>query len=289
MKLKISHETKYTYDKPVQLNPHQLFLRPLARGYFDVLEFKIHISPHPVGLNERSSIEGNPYFQVWFDSLSEQLDVVTETRLVSRSFDPFAFVIDSSFIERIDQTQKLVFRYEEEELFLLLPYLKVLETPFMDRFIRDHLTGKDTVAFLMDLNAAIYRNWVHIIREEENLWEPQLTFEQKQGSCRDLAWMMIHMLRSVGLAARFVSGYAFNPELEVGHELHAWVEAYLPGGGWVGMDPSLGLLADEHYIPLACSYHPFRTLPVHGTVGGQSISQSHLFTKVEIILEQPIE
>ena len=92
--------------------------------------------------------------------------------------------------------------------------------------------------------------------------------------------MLIHMLRMQGLAARFVSGYAFNPELDEGNELHAWVEAYLPGAGWLGLDPSLGLFADQNYIPLATSSLAQNTLPVHGNYGGTA--RARLATTVDI-------
>jgi len=133
---------------------------------------------------------------------------------------------------------------------------------------------------LVLLLSKIHSKWEHIVRHEEGIMALDDVFESKTGSCRDLSWMLMSMLRSIGLASRFVSGYAFNPELDAGHELHAWVEVFLPGASWVGMDPILGLLADSRYIPLAVSYDPKFASPVIGNYGGAS--QSHLTTDVVI-------
>jgi transglutaminase-like putative cysteine protease len=175
-----------------------------------------------------------------------------------------------------------LFRYSPDEEVLLYASLQARTEPelreFADRIFAS--TPDNPIAYLNTLTAEIHGEWSHIIREEENLWTPQATFEARKGSCRDLSWMLIHMLRMQGLAARFVSGYAFNPELDEGNELHAWVETYLPGAGWLGLDPSLGLFADQNYIPLATSSFAQRTLPVHGNYGGTA--GARLRTEVNI-------
>lgn len=282
MKLKIEHHSLYTYDRSVQLNPHTLLLKPLQRDNIKLRSYDIVVTPTPLGINERFSLEGNPYFQVWFTGFTQKLEILVNMELEVGSFNPFGFLIDVDFLRRINTTKLPVFHYPEEERILLVPYLQFEKNNELADFARKHLTDSNPLSFLMSLAGDIHLNWDHIIRMEEDVWSPEYTYNTKQGSCRDLSWLMIQLLRSIGLAARYVSGYAFNPELDEGNELHAWVEAYIPGAGWVGVDPNLGLLTDEHYIPLACSNHPSRTLPVHGTVGGDEPSTSTLDAKVII-------
>ena len=136
-----------------------------------------------------------------------------------------------------------------------------------------------TMGFISALLNHIYKNWDHEVRNHPDVWAPDFCFEQKRGSCRDLAWMVINMVRSVGLAARFVSGYAYNND-DTAHELHAWVEVFMPGGGWLGIDPSLGLFADENFIPVAVGAEPRHTMPVTGSFRGNA--KAELSTMVEI-------
>lgn len=283
MHLKIQHTTVYDYHKPVELNPHQIFLKPLQRNYLEIKNYDFSVVPKPVGFNERSSIEGNPYFQVWFSGETEKLTTQISFEAVSTPFNPFSFLVDHWFIDQVDFKKEVPFSYLEADLPILNAYLSTEDCPpKLKAYVLERLTNKEPISFLTALNADIHENWKHIIREEENLWSPTKTFGEKEGSCRDLSWMMIQMLRGVGLASRFVSGYAFNPEMDEGHELHAWVEVFLPGAGWVGIDPNLGLLTDEHYIPLACSFLPSNTLPVHGTYGGKDLEMATLSTEVTI-------
>lgn len=272
MKLKVNHLTRYDYSVPVELNPHTLLLKPLQRSYLDTRCYELEIAPEPVGLEERSSIEGNPFYQVWFSGKTETLEIESSFEVDVKPFNPFSFIINQTFIDRIEPGATRIFSYSPGDDALLHPSLQTVSRSdlrqFADAVLADSPT--DPIGYLNALTASIHANWEHIIREEDNLWGPDATFSAGKGSCRDLSWMLIHMLRDQGLAARFVSGYAFNPELDEGNELHAWVEAYLPGAGWVGIDPSLGLFADQHYIPLACSSDAQQTLPVHGTYGGDS-------------------
>jgi len=284
MNLSITHHSLYTYDQSVQLNPHKLFLKPLQRDNLKLKQYSIKINPKPLGMNERFSLEGNPYFQVWFQGVTKTLEITVDLKLEVASFNPFGFLIEPGFLQSIRPMDTPSFHYEDAENKLLLPYLQHESSELLLSFARKHFSDSNPVIFLLALAADIHTHWEHLIREEEDVWEPTYTFNEKRGSCRDLSWMMIHVLRSVGLAARYVSGYAFNPELDEGNELHAWVEAYVPGAGWIGVDPNLGLLTDEHYIPLACSNHPGRTMPVYGTVGGDKEVSSSLQAKVTITL-----
>jgi transglutaminase-like putative cysteine protease len=282
MKLHVFHKTRYDYDNPVELNTHSIFLKPLQRSYLKVENYQMEIQPDPEGLVERFSIEGNPFYQTWFTGLANKLEVKTSFDVLIEPFNPFSFIIDLEFVENINPSLDKFFRYDSMEEILLFAYLLTeIDAPLRDFANEEFFKYQDNpLGYLMALTAAIHSNWQHIIREEENLWSPESTYLKREGSCRDLSWMLIHMLRMQGLAARFVSGYAYNPNMEEGHELHAWVEVYLPGAGWIGIDPSLGLFADENYIPLACSSDAQNTLPVHGNYAGAA--KAKLTTLVEI-------
>ncbi|HCX76699.1 MAG TPA: hypothetical protein DHU93_16215, partial [Algoriphagus sp.] len=198
-------------------------------------------------------------------------------------FNPFGFILDKGFEDSGWNHEYPHFNYQEVEKFLL---------PFLDRpepvKYRDFITpikskSSGLVDFLVRLTEKIHQNWGHIIRHEQNIWAASLTYSTKKGSCRDLALMQMDMLKSLGLATRFVSGYAFNPDLEDGHELHAWLEVFLPGSGWVGMDPSLGLFTDHHYIPLAVHADPDATMPIQGAFLGSGKSELHTHVELKLI------
>jgi hypothetical protein len=284
-KLSINHLTQYTYSEKVVLNPHSFFLCPLSKSYLNLLNYNIKLHPEPVNVEQRQNIDNNPFYLAWFEGETDQLKVEVEMELQLKPFNPFAFILHHDFTEKFeslpgkDEFENL---YPKAERRILSPalYVKQENSSFRDLLHELRIQQRGLIPFLMLLLEHIHLKWNHIIREDENLWSAQKTFECKKGSCRDLSWMLIQMLRSIGLASKFVSGYAYNPALEEGHELHAWVEVYLPGAGWVGIDPSLGLFADENYIPLAISSVPRLTLPVVGTYGGAA--NSKLFTEVRI-------
>ena len=282
MLIQVWHHTNYQYSAPVQLGVHKIYLQPQHRPYFRIEHQKVQIVPHPEGQNFRQDLAGNWYVQSWFSGETRSLEISTEWIFKLKEFNPFGFILDKTFEELGWNDPFFQFSYEEKTAFLI-PFLKENEDFHFLDFLREiKKTSSGLVDFLVNLTQVIHQDWTHQLRQEENIWEPLHTFEAGEGSCRDLALMQIQMLREIGLAARFVSGYAFNPELEEGHELHGWVEVFLPGAGWVGLDPSLGLLTDHHHIPLASHPNPQRTLPVQGTFSGQA--ESKLLTRVDIKL-----
>ncbi|MBK7635718.1 MAG: transglutaminase domain-containing protein [Saprospiraceae bacterium] len=148
-----------------------------------------------------------------------------------------------------------------------------------------HATS-DIVTFLHSINAYIHQHWQHEIRIEPGFQHPLITFSDKRGSCRDLAYMMMEMLKSVGLASRFVSGYAYNPSLSEEHNLHAWIDIYMPGAGWIGIDPKPWIVLRPPLFPLAASYEPSNTLPVIGTFGVLLVVNSYFcrYSREKLIL-----
>lgn len=265
MKLKVTHRSKYSYDQPVFVEPHHLYFIPQHRVGLDLEKFDLNVSPNPSGLSRRLDAEGNQYFQCWFNELIDHLTIQVEIEVESRPFNPFDFLIE----EKSENQVLDIYRKSPEELDH--PLIKWIE-----QFDPDGNSGID---FLSNVCNGMHSRWEHTTNDSQELCDPNSTFKEPSASCRDLAWMMMCMLRYVGVPMRFVSGYAFNPELE-GHELHAWVEAWVSGAGWVGLDPSSGLMTTEFYIPLAVSYHPSNTLPVQGSFRGSG--SSDLETSVEI-------
>ncbi|QDH80970.1 transglutaminase family protein [Echinicola soli] len=279
-RLQIHHKTCYTYGGKVKLNPQKILLSPSIRRYFQVHSVNTSFSPTPEGINQRLDMEGNLFQQVWFDQEVEKFEINTQMELTVFPVNPFEFIIDKSFENR-NEAGELTFCYDEEKRFYLHPFLANATTTNISdlahQFKRDSINAVD---FLVKITAHIHGLCSHIIREDPGIWPSEKTLSEKQGSCRDLAWLLISILRGEGIASRFVSGYAYNPDLEENHELHAWVEAYCPGAGWIGLDPSLGLLTGVGYIPLAASYLPHLTLPVNGSYVGNF--SSTLESSVEI-------
>ncbi|MBN3583748.1 transglutaminase family protein [Algoriphagus aestuarii] len=281
MKLQINHFTEYTYQNQVFLGIHQLFLRPQNRLYFSVLKQELTVSPVPEGKYVRMDISGNFYEQVWFLGLSEKLKIQSDLIVETKEFNPYSFLIDDQFLQSVETLSFPKFKYEGLEKELAAYYLMDSKDKALLDFVLEYWNGpEDVIGFLSRITAAIHSQWEHILRHEMDLWEPEFTLSAKKGSCRDLAYMQMSLLGSIGLATRFVSGYAFNPNLAEGHELHAWLEVYLPGGGWIGLDPSLGLLTDHRYVPLASHAKPPLAAPVQGSFSGNG--SSILNTDVQI-------
>ena len=283
MLIQVTHNSRYNYSQAVALGMHKLYLIPQHRPYFRIEHQKFMISPDPDGENYRQDLAGNWYKQSWFSIPTEFLDVTGEWIFKLQPFNPFAFIIEKSFEESGWNDPFFEFSYDDKTAFLI-PFLSDKSENHFTEFLQEMKKKSiGLVDFLVNLTQEIYQNWKHQIRAEQNIWEADFTFSKKGGSCRDLSLMQMEMLRELGLATRFVSGYAFNPDLEEGHELHAWMEVFLPGAGWVGLDPSLGLLTDHRYIPLACHPDPTRTLPVQGTFGGLSDSELKTFVDMKLL------
>lgn len=278
MKLEIQHFTQYKYSERVVLNPHLLFLIPQQRAYFQIEKSRVQIDPEPDAIHERIDMVGNTHYQTWFQGETEMLSIEVDYIIDIYPFNPFGFL----FTEFIAFPFSY-FQYAPEKQLFLQAFLDTEINSDLSQYASHFINNsKDLVSFLFSLTESIHKEWGHIIREEENLWPVDYTFKEQKGSCRDLSWMLVHMLRNIGMASRFVSGYAFNPELREGHELHAWVEVYLPGAGWIGLDPSLGLFTDNHYIPLATGYTPELVSPVQGNFGGSAFSE----LKTEVWIRQ---
>ena len=268
MRLKIKHLTEYKYPTKIFPEPQHLYFYPLNRSYMKVIDFELNVSPTPDGSAQRIDIENNSYQQCWFNQLTDKLIINLEMILEVSELNQFDFLVEKNPKTEYTKANEL---YLADKIVLNKHIISWL----------DGIDNSDPTLFVGSLCSAIHDKLDHTTSYISELLDPNKCFDSDAGSCRDLAWMMIQMLRSKGYPARFVSGYSYNPEI-VGHELHAWVEVWIAGAGWIGLDPSSGLFITELYIPLATSYHPVNTLPVQGSFRGKGAAE--LTTSVDISL-----
>lgn len=273
MYLEIAHTSSYQYSSPVYPEPQHFFFHPQHRSYFQVADFKLDVNPSPTGIAERLNVENNVFHQCWFNETLGGFDISARIRVSIDPFNAFDFLVEETAKTSYNKTFDAYLLNDAQ----LSENLKVWVNDIKEE-------SNDPVTLFGSFCSAIHDNWDHQARYENSLLTPDECFEQKKGSCRDLSWMLIQALRYLGIPARFVSGYSYNPELGEGHELHAWVEAWINGAGWIGLDPSSGLFTTEYYIPTATSYHPANTLPVQGSYRGEAASSLH--TSVEITVEK---
>lgn len=273
MKFQVTHQTHYRYQGQVFLEPHRFYFYPIIKPGIQLFDFSLSVHPIPAGLTARTDAENNIFHQCWFNETIDELAITSQFKIENSAFNPFDFLVEKD--PKLEHLLAL-------ELYKN-PTLQLDESIISwNREIQSN-TGDNVITWLSVLCREINLNFDHTIRYQETILEPNFCFAEKAGSCRDLSWLMIQIIRNQGIPARFVSGYAYNSELETGHELHAWMEAWISGAGWIGLDPSSGLFVSENYIPIAASYHPANTLPVQGTFRGTVESQLETKVKIEQI------
>jgi uncharacterized protein (DUF2126 family)/transglutaminase-like putative cysteine protease len=269
------HKTSYRFDRPVNVSPHDIRLRPAAHCRTPILSYSLRVKPATHFLNWQQDAYGNHVARYVFPEATRELVIEVDLTADMTVVNPFDFFIEA-------HAERYPFDYGERLALELAPFRGVesagpLLSGWIERFKREHLRGeRNTVDLLVALNLQAQRDVQYIVRMEPGVYAPEETLALGQGSCRDSAWLLVHVLRHLGLAARFVSGYLIQLKPDVkaldgpsGAEadftdLHAWAEAYLPGVGWIGLDPTSGLLAGEGHIPLACTAVPASAAPVFG-------------------------
>ncbi|ACF14836.1 transglutaminase domain protein [Chloroherpeton thalassium ATCC 35110] len=271
MKFKIIHETTYQFSSQVFLEPQYLRLKPKPTPYSKLETFRLKFSPKPAGISEQTDAEENCIHLCWFEGTHQDLSIRSESLIdVLENHNPFNFIV-----------------YPADYLVFPFQYSEPLQT-LLSPTLGSHRLGKavvqyaeairlscdeKTVPFLIDLTKQIHEDFKASPRHEGPPFEPEKTFDLKKGSCRDLAWLQIHILRHFKIAARFVSGYYYVQSETPEYELHAWVEAFLPGAGWVGFDPSAGVVVGSSHIPVATSAFPQQTMPLTGIFRGNAKSK----------------
>ncbi len=281
----INHRTTYEYDRRVTLSPHVIRLRPAPHCRTPVTRYSLRIDPPDHFLNWQQDPHGNHLARAVFQTPARRLRIEVNLVAELRAMNPFDFFLDPT-------AERFPFEYEPRLARDLRPYLETEPTgPELRRFLAAVDTrARATVDFLVTLNQCVERRIDYEKRLEPGIRTCEDTLARRRGSCRDSAWLLAQVLRRLGLAARFVSGYLVQlvpdrrpsegppgPSRDIS-ELHAWVEAYLPGAGWVGLDPTSGLLAAEGHLPMAATAEPETAAPISGSVSPAEVEFGHVVT-----------
>lgn len=294
IKASIYHLTHYKYDKPVRLGPQIIRLKPASHSKTRVISHSLKVSPSNHFVNLQQDPYGNYLARYVFpDPVTEfkiEVDLVADMTV----YNPFDFFIEES-------AEMWPFSYPEE----IRDDLKIYMQPQpVEPALAAYLAGIDrtpmrTTDFIVGLNARLKNDVEYVIRMEPGVQTPEETLKLALGSCRDSSWLLVEILRNLGFAARFVSGYLIQltPDLKAldgpsGTEvdftdLHAWCEVYLPGAGWVGLDPTSGLLTGESHIPLAATPHYRNAAPISGALYGEANTEFAFEMKVSRVAEHP--
>ncbi len=289
----LNHVTHYKYDRLVGLGPQIVRLRPAPHCRTRVLSYSLRVDPGEHYVNWHQDPHSNFLARLAFPHPTRELRIEVDLVAEMSVLDPFDFFLAES-------AEEFPFEYEVAERGELSPYLAAVPaTPRFSAYVASvPRARRRTVDFLVDLNRRLAHDVRYLIRLEPGVQTPEQTLERASGSCRDSAWLLVQLLRRIGLAARFASGYLIQltpdvrsldgpsgPETDF-TDLHAWCEVYLPGGGWIGLDPTSGLFAGEGHIPLACAPELSAAAPVSGAVDECEVEFVHRM-KVERIVESP--
>jgi uncharacterized protein (DUF2126 family)/transglutaminase-like putative cysteine protease len=293
IRVALHHKTVYKYDRQVSLSPHIIRLRPAPHCRTPVSSYSLKIEPAGYFINWQQDPQSNYLARIVFPQqvsyLSVEVGLVAEMTVIN----PFDFFLE-------DYAEKFPFRYVDWQLKELAPYVVPERAgprlrEFLDSIDRSPQQSMD---FLVGLNRRLQQLIRYVIRMEPGIQTCEETLTLASGSCRDSAWLLVQIVRHLGLAARFVSGYLVQLKPDVkpldGPEgpgqdftdLHAWAEVYLPGAGWVGLDPTSGLLAAEGHLPLAATPEPSSAAPVTGAVSACEVEFDHSMS-VSRIHEDP--
>jgi len=263
----IRHAIQYQYSTAVFLEPLLVRLRPRSDAFQRLIDFDLTVLPLPAGRSDSIDLEGTSSTSLWFDGTRNQLSLIATSRVETLCTNPFGFIITAEGVRQVPA------QYPEGMQRLLTPHLQRTDPSgeldsFAHQVIRE--SGGQTVSFLSALALRISGICEKVVRRTGEPLRPSVTLEQKRGACRDLTVLFMDLCRSVGLASRFVSGYAEADQSEVRRELHAWAEVYLPGGGWRGFDPTLGLAVADRHVVAAASPVASWASPVAGTFRGDA-------------------
>jgi transglutaminase-like putative cysteine protease len=268
MYFEISHKTTYTYSRPVFLEPHHLRLRPRCDGVQKLTYFDSKIEPVPVGSSDVIDLDGNITANVWFEGLTKTLVVKSRAKVITQYRNPFNYLL-------ADRADRLPISYIDPIKPYVAPYIDRLgDSDVVERFARQiaNQTEWKTLRFLTALNREIYECCQLTKPEPGTPQAAEKTLLRKRGSCRDLAVLFMETCRYVGIAARYVRGYRDNGAEDHMRYLAAWGEVYLPGAGWRGYDPSLGLAVTDRHVALAAAGIPLLAAPVAGTFRGNAVT-----------------
>jgi uncharacterized protein (DUF2126 family)/transglutaminase-like putative cysteine protease len=289
----LNHVTHYRYDRLVALGPQIVRLRPAPHCRTRIIAYSLKVEPAKHFINWQQDPQANYLGRFVFPEKAAELRIEVDLVAEMAVLNPFDFFLEP-------YAESFPFEYQPAEKRDLAPYLvKFQGEPLFKAYLDAVSRSRSrTIDFLVALNLRLSRDIKYLIRMEPGVQTPEQTLHCSSGSCRDSAWLLVQLLRHLGLAARFVSGYLIQltadmksldgpsgPEKDF-TDLHAWCEVYLPGAGWIGLDPTSGLLAGEGHIPLACTPEPVAAAPVSGAVDEAKVEFQH-HMKVERVWEAP--
>ena len=289
----LHHVTHYRYDRLVNLGPQLVRLRPAPHCRSNVISYSLKVEPAQHFINWQQDPFANYQARLVFPEKTREFKVTVDLVVEMAVYNPFDFFLEP-------EAEQVPFQYKDEVRQELAPYLATEPmTPLLQSYLgKIDRSEKRTIDFLVQLNQQVAQDIRYLIRMEPGVQTPEETLEKASGSCRDSGWLLVQLLRHMGLAARFVSGYLIQltPDVKAldgpsGTEvdftdLHAWCEVYLPGAGWIGLDATSGLLAGEGHIPLACTPTPSSAAPIEGLMDEAEVEFGHEM-KVTRIYESP--
>ncbi len=290
IKVALEHRTTYRFDQPITVHPHVVRLRPAPHSRTPVSSYSLSIKPENHFINWQQDAFGNYLARLVFPEPVRELDITVDLVADLTVVNPFDFFLE-------EYAERYPFAYPPALQADLEPYLRPVDEgsetgigPRLTDWLAERIEVPDDgvaiVNFLVSVNQAVRDTVDYTVRMEPGVQTPDTTLAKALGSCRDSAWLLVSILRELGLAARFVSGYlvqlaADEPSLDGPSgtaidftDLHAWTEVYLPGAGWVGLDATSGLLAGEGHIPLSATPHPSSSAPISGAIDAAKVEFS---------------
>ena len=293
IRVALHHKTSYHYDRLVALSPHEVRLRPAPHARTPILSYSLTVNPEDHFINWQQDPYGNYIGRYVFPEKSDQLEFTVDLVADMTVINPFDF-----FVEKY--AEFFPFSYPVQLATELSPYLKSdkpgeMLVAWVAAARRDLLKKNlATNDFLVAVNQRLQNDIAYLLRMEPGVQTPEETLQKRSGSCRDSGWLLVQIMREMGLAARFVSGYLIQLRADQASldgpsgtevdftDLHAWTEVYVPGAGWIGLDPTSGMLASEGHIPLACTAMPSSAAPVTGFTDKAEVTFFHEMTITRI-------
>ena len=293
IRVALHHKTSYHYDRLVFLSPHEVRLRPAPHARTPILAYSLTVVPADHFINWQQDPYGNYIGRYVFPEKSDKLEFTVDLIADMTVINPFDF-----FVEKY--AEFFPFSYPVQLAAELSPYLKTekpgeLLVEWVAAARRDILKKNlATNDFLVTINQRLQGDIAYLLRMEPGVQSPEETLQNRSGSCRDSGWLLVQIMREMGLAARFVSGYLIQLRADQASldgpsgtevdftDLHAWTEVYVPGAGWIGLDPTSGMLASEGHIPLACTAMPSSAAPITGFTDKAEVTFFHEMTITRI-------
>ncbi len=272
MEYQITHHITYSYGSPVSLDVHYIRLRPRCDPYQELTNFNLTINPLPLGRADLIDQDGNGITKIWFEpNLTTQiLEITAQSKVITHRVNPFHFLLEP-------WATHLPIDYPLSQTSSLIPYLQPYlgisgitsgfdptAVELAQNILHEKAPDGNVINFLVALNQTITNECQHQIRDQGAPYAPGVTWRNRAGACRDFTVLFMECCRSVGLAARFASGYQQGDADSNERHLHGWAEVYLPGAGWLGFDPTQGLLVADQHITLVTTANPALAAPVTG-------------------------